>query len=191
MTKRGVLILISCLLILILILSSPLGLGRFFGGLLAREDPVISKHPPGRNVVRIPSAYRSFRMDLLDPFNENLEEFEDIVEDKVTGLDIGSRLNILQREVSDLAIVPSSTNPKLESLYALFEVMKESLLECVMVIADSKEDPLTADDEAAIRFLYAEITNILSSIEQMTFDIFNENDIQYFIGDDGKISIYE
>lgn len=191
MTKRGVLILISCLLTLILILSSPLGLGRFFGGLLSREDPVISKHPPGRNVVRIPSAYRSFRMDLLDPFNEKLEEFEDIVEDKVTGMDIGSRLNILQREVSDLAIVPTSTNPKLESLYDLYEVMKESLLECIMVIADSKDDPLTADDEAAVRFLYAEITNVLSSIEQLTFDIFNENNIQYFIGDDGTISIYE
>jgi len=106
-------------------------------------------------------------------------------------MDIESRLNILQREVSDLPIVPTSTNPKLESLYALFEVMKESLLECMMVISDSKENQLTADEETAIKFLYAEITNVLGNIETMTFDIFNENGIQYFIGDDGTISIYE
>ncbi|MBP1920023.1 hypothetical protein [Youngiibacter multivorans] len=191
MNKRGVLIIISCILTLILILSSPLGLGRFFGDWFDREDPVISKHPPGRNVVRIPSAYRSFRMDMLDPFRDKLEEFEDIVDGKVAGSDVESRLNILQREVSDLPIVPTSTNPKLESLYALFEVMKESLLECIMVIADSKGNQLTADDEAALKFLYAEITNVLVNIETMTFDIFNDNGIQYFIGDDGTISIYE
>lgn len=191
MNKRGVLIIISCILTLVLILSSPLGLGRFLEGWLNREDPVISKHPPGRNVVRIPNAYRSFRMDMLEPFLEKLDEFEYIVDGKVAGLDIESRLNILQREVSDLPIVPTSTNPKLESLYALFEVMKESLLECLMVLSDSKENQLTADDEAAIKFLYSEITNVLVNIETMTFDIFNENGIQYFIGDDGTISIYE
>lgn len=191
MNKRGVLITISCILTLILILSSPLGLGRFLEGWFSSEDPIISKHPPGRNVVRIPNAYRSFRMDMLEPFLEKLDEFEYIVDGKVAGIDIESRLNILQREVSDLPIVPTSTNPKLESLYALFEVMKESLLECMMVLSDSKENQLTADDEAAIKFLHAEITNILENIETMTFDIFNENGIQYFIGDDGTISIYE
>lgn len=191
MNKRGALIIISCILTLVLILSSPLGLGRFLEGWLNREDPVISKHPPGRNVVRIPNAYRSFRMDMLEPFLDMLDEFEYIVDGKVAGMDIESRLNILQREVSDLPIVPTSTNPKLESLYALFEVMKESLLECMMVISDSKENQLTADEETAIKFLYAEITNVLGNIETMTFDIFNENGIQYFIGDDGTISIYE
>jgi hypothetical protein len=191
MNKRGALIIISCILTLVLILSSPLGLGRFLEGWLNREDPVISKHPPGRNVVRIPNAYRSFRMDMLEPFLDKLDEFEYIVDGKVAGMDIESRLNILQREVSDLPIVPTSTNPKLESLYALFEVMKESLLECMMVISDSKENQLTADEETAIKFLYAEITNVLGNIETMTFDIFNENGIQYFIGDDGTISIYE
>lgn len=191
MNKRGVLILISCMLTLVLILSSPLGLGRFLEGWFRGEDPVISKHPPGRNVVRIPSAYRSFRMDMLDPFLEKLEEFEDMVDGKVAGHDIESGLNILQREVSDLPIVPTSTNPKLESIYSLFEVMKESLLECIMVVVDSNGNRLTADDEAAIKFLHAEITNVLENIESMTFDIFNENNIQYFIGDDGTISIYE
>ncbi len=191
MNKRGALIIISCILTLVLILSSPLGLGRFLEGWLNREDPVISKHPPGRNVVRIPNAYRSFRMDMLEPFLDMLDEFEYIVDGKVAGMDIESRLNILQREVSDLPIVPTSTNPKLESLYALFEVMKESLLECMMVISDSKENQLTADEETAIKFLYAEITNVLGNIETMTFGIFNENGIQYFIGDDGTISIYE
>jgi len=191
LNKRGVLIIISCILILALVLSSPLGIGRFLEGWFSREDPIISKHPPGRNVVRIPSAYRSFSMDMLDPFLEKLREFEDLVDGKVAGLDVENSLNILQREVSDLPIVPTSTNPKLESLYALFEVMKESLLECIMVIADSGKKPLTPDDEAALKFLHAEITNILSNIEAMTFEIFNDNGIQYFIGDDGTISIYE
>lgn len=193
--KNTFLILIAALLILLLVLLSPLGLSRFFNdglsGWLREKPPEVSGFPPERHINKISVAYQSFQREMVDHFELILADYEYNVNDKMRGVDIIFNLNILERDIDDLPDEPTSTNPKLQPLYDQVNEMKTELLSSIDYLRSLGNAELTEADVQALVSYYEGIKAKEVGLRDLTFQIFNENNLQYFIEDNGTITFYD
>lgn len=195
MKKNTFLIIISALLIVLLLILSPIGLGRFFenglNGWLKEKPPQVSGFPPERHINKISVAYESFEREMVDHFELILADYEYNVNDKMRGVDITFNLNIMERDINDLPDQPTSTNPKLQPLYDVVNGMKADLLTSIDYLRTRGDAGLTDVDIETLVATYDGIKAKESSLRDLTFQIFNENNVQYFIENDGTITFYD
>ena len=193
--KNTFLTLIAALLILLLVLFSPLGLSRFFNnglnGWLSEKPPPVSGFPPERHINKISVAYQSFQREMVDTFELILADYEYNVNDKMRGVDIIFNLNILERDIDDLPDEPTSTNPKLQPLYDQVNEMKAELLSSIDYLRSVGNAELSDTDVQTLVSYYDGIKAKEAGLRDLTFQIFNENNVQYFIEDNGTITFYD
>lgn len=193
--KNTLLIIVAALLIVLLVILSPLGLGRLLGsglnGWLDQKPPQVSGFPPERHINKISVAYESFEREMVDHFELILADYEYNVNDKMRGVDITFNLNIMERDINDLPMQPVSTNPKLQPLYDVVNEMKSDLLLSIEHLRSRGEEELTDSDIQILVSYYDGIKAKESGLRDLTFQIFNENNVQYFIENDGTITFYD
>ena len=193
--KNTLLIIVAALLIVLLVILSPIGLGRLLGnglnGWLDQKPPQVSGFPPERHINKISVAYESFEREMVDHFELILADYEYNVNDKMRGVDITFNLNIMERDINDLPNQPVSRNPKLQPLYDVVNDMKSDLLLSIEYLRSRGDEELTDADVQTLVSYYDGIKAKESGLRDLTFQIFNENNVQYFIENDGTITFYD